>query len=80
MFIRFSPLSDFVSKAFCEVDIHFVLFEIVVFFAVRNHGVLLDCMGTPPWGPHGDNLSRHLSVFDMIIIITRYDYYDYYHY
>ena len=26
-------------------------------FTVRNHGVLLDHMETPQWGPHGDNFT-----------------------
>ena len=33
--IRFSPLLDFVLKAFREVDIHFVLFEFVLFYCEK---------------------------------------------
>ena len=54
--IRFSPLLNFVLKAFSEVDIHFVLFEFCC-FTVGNHDVLLDYIGITQSGPHGDNLT-----------------------
>ena len=43
--IRFSPLLDFVLKAFSEVDIHIVLFEFVV--VLLRETMMLDYMGTP---------------------------------
>ena len=61
IFEIFSSLLDFVLKVFSEVDIHFVLFEFCCCFIVRNQGVSVDYMGTPQWGPHGDNFTQVLG-------------------
>ena len=56
--IRFSPLLGFILNACGEGNIHFVLlYFVVVFFAVRNHDVFLNYMGTPQWVPHWDNFT-----------------------
>ena len=40
-----------------KVNIHFAYSNLLLFFAVRSHDVLLDYMGTPQWELHGDNFT-----------------------
>ena len=58
---RFSPSFDFVMDTCGKVNIHFVLFEFVGFFAVRSHEVLLDYMGTHNGDPMGITLLKFPS-------------------
>ena len=56
-FICFSPLLDFVLKAFSLDRYSFCFIRICCCFTVRNHDVLLDYMGTPQYGPHGYSIT-----------------------
>ena len=53
VYIRFSPLLDFVLKSFSEVDIHFVLFEFVIVFLWETKTFYWII-----WGLHDGDLMR----------------------
>ena len=41
---------------------------------MRNYGVLLDHMGTPQWGSHGDNFNLvPMTSFDLRVVTTSKD-------
>ena len=64
---------------FCFEDLYwerysYCFIRICCCFTVRNHGVLLDHMETPQWGPHGDNFTLvPMTAFDLWVVTTSKD-------